>query len=562
MLAYRYGLDVIMNTDMFQQPEAAAEELSLKLRAQRYQMHESWIGTCYQEVLNNSPTIIDAALRAHPTKGVKKGLARRIEAAKMHANLFAANEKDENPVPILISALAWGGVYMPVGGAPSSGGVLLTPPGFSISRFTRPTEMQFWLSGLTKKEHGPIPYPLDNVRRDTEYGVNIMTHFPPADYTKTDTEDPQVTFNELLRRVAISNHYPIDFLSWTGSDFTVGITDFKEAEKGWIQLSPEDIEGRLRANFAIANHFIPGNDTITITYSRDTTGYDTDTRQLIHHAAPKYEVTGLGRLVRAFDKTFDEFPNYDFTSRFHQHYPTKNYDRRAPIDVFLWRPHMVLEMYSALYCARPGPDTGFMMLGYPKSTISIQEDTQELLITLRQRHGCGIVNRQNLCLLPDIQCGGMIMGHGIRLSDSTHTYKAPEEDDDEYDITGHDLVLMCKLEKTPWMRLLDDPLFVAQNLQGPLSDVIKQKVYYDNNEQFPDLAENIEVEDGNVLETDGLVRRNEMTIFSFSGAVWDKDMKQIHTNTGHLEDLDRETACDALEGRLKTRPYRIGVKVD
>jgi hypothetical protein len=35
--------------------------------------------------------------------------------------------------------------------------VLLTPPGFDISRFMRPTGMQFWLSNLTKKEYDSIP---------------------------------------------------------------------------------------------------------------------------------------------------------------------------------------------------------------------------------------------------------------------------------------------------------------------------------------------------------------------------------------------------------------------
>ena len=538
-----------MNTDMFLQPEVAAEELSVKLRAQRYQMHESWIGTCYQEVLNSAPTLIDAALRAHPTKGAKRGLARRIEAAKMHANMFAANEKDDNPVPILIAALAWGGMYMPVGGAPTSGGVLLVPPGFSISRFTRPTEMQFWLSGLSAKEHGVIPFPLDNVRRDTQYGVNIMTHFPPADYTKTDTENPQVTFNELLRRVAIANHYKLDFLAWSDNKqlFELAVTDFRNAEKAWFRFKPDVIINRLGANLDNPD---TGNPIGTIPELVD---------DIVFKGAPEFHVSSqyVEHILDYFTRD-DSHKRYDFTARTRK--LIEDYkDDTHPLSVFLWRPHMVMEMYSALYCARPGPETGFMMLGYPKSTISIQEDTQELLITLRQRHGCGIVNAQNLCLLPDIQCGGMIMGHGAVLAQSAVEYIAPEEDDDEYEVVGDDLVLMCKLESTPWFRLMDDPLFVFQNLKGPLSDVIAQKSVYDTTGEYPDLSVI-----GRLGDTgeEARERKNEMAIFAFSGAVWDNNIKLVHTNTGHLEGLDRETACDALEGRLKTRAHQQHIVVD
>jgi len=40
----RYGLDVIMNINAFHQPLVAAEELNTKLKAQRLQMDEAWIG--------------------------------------------------------------------------------------------------------------------------------------------------------------------------------------------------------------------------------------------------------------------------------------------------------------------------------------------------------------------------------------------------------------------------------------------------------------------------------------------------------------------------------------
>jgi hypothetical protein len=63
--------------------------------------------------------------------------------------------------------------------------------------------MNFFLSGIS--DHGAIPFPLDNVRSDSTYGLKILTHFPPPDYTAYDSENPQVRNNELMRPVGIAS---------------------------------------------------------------------------------------------------------------------------------------------------------------------------------------------------------------------------------------------------------------------------------------------------------------------------------------------------------------------
>ena len=47
----RYGLDVIMNINAFHQPLVAADELNTKLKAQRLQMDEAWIGITYDAAI-------------------------------------------------------------------------------------------------------------------------------------------------------------------------------------------------------------------------------------------------------------------------------------------------------------------------------------------------------------------------------------------------------------------------------------------------------------------------------------------------------------------------------
>jgi hypothetical protein len=539
-----------MNTELFMQPEIATEELAIKLKAQRYQMHESWLSVTYQETLSNAPTVIDQGLRNNPTKGQKRGIARRIEAAKMHANLFAINEKDIRPDVIIMTTLAWGAMNMPIGGAPSKGGILLVPSGFALSAWTNASKHEFWLVGEGTKK--AVPFPFDSMRKSTEYGINVAHHYPPLDYTKSDTENPQVTFNDLLRRVGISNYYPIDFLTWTGKQYQFAITDFKDSDHGWHFLTPDQIiehlEDLAAYNIQIAER---AGENVGGTGEGDAENPDALLR-----GVPGFTATGVQGLVAQFEAGTGNIPKYKFTSRLHS--ALENSMDTLDIDVFLWRPYLVAEMLSGIFCARPGAETGYMLLSYPRSTIQVQEDTQELLITLRERHGCGIVNRQNLCLLPDIKCGGLINGHGNVLADRASEYVPPSDDDDDYGATGHDLVVMCKLKTTPWLRVTDDPLFVALNIQGPLSDVLKQKSLYDTNGAFSDVHETPEF--GNVGAFDsGITRHAEMPIFPFCGRVWDRNLKAVHENNGHFEELDHPNQVSVLEGRIRSRPHQFHI---
>ena len=64
----------------------------------------------------------------------------------------------------------------------------------------------------------------------------------------------------------------------------------------------------------------------------------------------------------------------------------------SEVEFFLYRPYHVILANSIIYCNSPGTETGFMAMGYPKTAISIDQTTEELIITLRMYLGAGIIN--------------------------------------------------------------------------------------------------------------------------------------------------------------------------
>jgi len=170
--------------------------------------------------------------------------------------------------------------------------------------------------------------------------------------------------------------------------------------------------------------------------------------------------------------------------------------------------------------------------------------------------GAGVVDPQSLIILHDVQGAGFLKGHGGNFQPNTTQYVAPGyEDDDEYAGEGTDLVLMAKLNKTPWTDLMNDPLFVFLNLAGPYSDMIRQKINYQTDGEYPDFAD-IHAFD----PTGNKARDNELPLIPYCGTVWNKELKKVHINNGHLEGLDDPEFVDRLEGRQKchTRSFTVG----
>ena len=511
----RYGLDVIMNLNGAHQPDVFAEELNTKLSAQRKQMDEAWIGLTYEAIMNEGVSIVQAMLRSNPVHGVKSSKARRLAADRIYANLFACMDKDDYPIPNMISALSYAAVNTPVDGAPDAGAVLLVPPGtFTTSKYTRPAEMNFNLSGIPLKDNeSSLAVPLTNVRSDNEYNLRILTHFPPADYTSYDSENPQVKHNELMREVGIATYYP---LSEKADE--IHVTNFRTRNLEYINI-PEDKKTLGQYNKS-----------------------GTQTAVTVDLICKDYTAVGADPDNKA---EFEKFQTgYNFKKAgYGDTRPTAGDDT---LQWFLLRPNMRLKMLSAIYCAKPGADTGRMMMSYPQTGVAIDRQTEELLIPMRMYMGAGVIDKQNLIILNDIQGAGFVSGHGanvcMSMNEKYEGYTAPDldADDDEYS-SGHDLILCAKLKKTPWTDLINDPVFrFCQSFKPAGSTLTSKPPYHDIVMALTESPLN--------PNTDEL---QDMPIVPYAGAMWNKDRNKVQSNNGHLEGLDDPRYCDRLEQRQR-----------
>lgn len=586
-----YGIDWTMSTNTFKVLPVAIEEMTLKMQAQRLRMDEAWIEITYEEMMNSGTSVIAASMRADPNKSTLMGRARRIESAKVHAGLFATLDKDDYAVPNLMGTLSWASILTPTGGAPEGKGVLLVPPGMlSLTKYTQPTSMMYMLSG--KVEDAPIPVPLQNWRYDPAYGVKITTVWPPADYNHSDSDEPSFTTNPLGRTVAISTVYPIDGRTWVPGRAQApppvipnGILSFDVPQ---LQV---DIQAAIAAGEAAANR-------------AETAGNNIEEQEAARRAAedalmPAHVETGTFQLgitnqiagewhmmsytpweiTYALSASIQEVTTWPFlvghTSRnvlhgagneharfqiahvehIREHANLANYNFRntsagtQDIDVFLWRPYQVINTNCAVYCSNPGKETGLMIYSYPTTSFGINVATNELLCMLRSNIGCGTVNPQNIIILPDVQITGMVKGYGITTCNRSHEYRAPQSAED-----GDDLVLMAKLKTTAWTDLLEDPVFVALNKYGPLSDIIQRRMdgFALPNDNVWDNGARRDVDDADARARPVLENREvEMPLIPFIGTVVNRDLKIVWENTGHLEGLDHPSQVHRLHGRRK-----------
>ena len=178
-------------------------------------------------------------------------------------------------------------------------------------------------------------------------------------------------------------------------------------------------------------------------------------------------------------------------------------------------------------------------MSYPQTGVAIDRQTEELLIPMRMYMGAGVIDKQNLIILNDIQGAGFVGGHGSRLCQLNEAFRAPgDEDDDEYS-TGHDLMVCVKLENTPWTDLINDPVFRAHEHNRPReSSPFYELINASMGDGIPDEFE-----------------ANDVPVIPYAGAMWSARAggmyEKIQSNNGHLEGLDDPRYCDRLEQRQR-----------
>lgn len=171
-----------------------------------------------------------------------------------------------------------------------------------------------------------------------------------------------------MRPLAMASYYPLDARVWYERSWKFGITNFEAAEYHMMDIYPADIQDAL-------------NDALA--YSCTAMG-DPRPQLAVDDGGNAVLLNGQD-LVTAFRVGMEGeegnplvIPKYPIAR---QHEGIGN--DAVPVDLCLYRPFHVVMANSVIYCNKPGIETGFLALGYPKSAISIDQTTEELIITLR-----------------------------------------------------------------------------------------------------------------------------------------------------------------------------------
>lgn len=498
----RYGIDIPANLNFAHDPTSFYKDLFLKMDMVNYAVNNKHIELAYDEILTNATSLIQAYLRNDSIHGVKTGRARTLAADRIRKRLFCCSDRDDNPVATIANALAQAGLVVPVGGGPHNAAVLMVPQGFGTTSVTEHnSSLGFYSTGLPN--NSSVSVPLEDARRIPGLNVDIVTHNPYLSDTTYGSENPQVEKSELDQIETISLCYP-----FTPTE-KFAITDFKTCQYKDFEFNANQCETRI--DLAVATE--PGLQKFR---SNLTNG------------------TCEALVIENFFKD----PGHKYTFR-----NATPFTDDEEIEYFLYRPALLLNTQSLLYCSKPGKRTAVMMWAYPHIGVGIDRVTEAMTITYRIYLGAALISPENVMIVPSVIANGFVSGHGTELAASSIEYTLATSNG-EYE-EGHDLVMMAKLKRTPFTDLFNDPVFVALNYTGgPAYDVIHQKIQAEaNGGIYTDEQTYTDQENG---DPSGSLRG--LPVIPSIGRVVDKDRKQLWKNTCGFGDLDNPNYCERLDG--------------
>ena len=268
--------------------------MQLKMSTQQEMLQQALVGLGYERLMQEGTGIVAALQRSSAVSGSKNPVERVLEADRIYATgIFGCLGKHDFPLSNLMAILAKSQIYTPNSRNRSAPGLLMVPPGcLDLSRFTRPSEMNYSISGLRAAENGKVQLPLSNVYQDPTTGIKVLTHYPVVD-NSLGAANPQVKQNELQRTVQIAMYYQIEKRVADGPTKDhrfVTVTDFKNRTHATIDCGTiaDDAEAKeyflMRPSMAIAMESAvvvnnPGDQTGSLLYGYPSTGVSTSQTQ-------------------------------------------------------------------------------------------------------------------------------------------------------------------------------------------------------------------------------------------------------------------------------------------
>lgn len=205
-----------------------------------------------------------------------------------------------------------------------------------------------------------------------------------------------------MRPVGISMYYPIDRRCFTETvpqaevDVLQGIAD-NNTRKTRLQADYQ-VNGNKAfrgeyefglTNFKTRNYtYFRFTDTELYTHINNSieagTGNDAATWTVFPRKGDLRPVaTGMATLAAELKANL----GIDVSRR---HQPELDDAEERDVEFFVLRVHCVLMMLSAIYCNKPGAETGRMMMSAPQTGVSVDRATEELLIPMRMYIGAGV----------------------------------------------------------------------------------------------------------------------------------------------------------------------------
>jgi hypothetical protein len=357
----RYGADLEMNLNLFLEPDAAKEELQMKLDAQRQELENTMVRLGYEAVMKTGTNLTYALARTSPAMSglTERDQQLRIDKMYMHS-IFGALAKHEFPIQNLLAAASRAGVYMP---SRSNQAVMIIPPSIALSKYTRESSMTFAVSGLNVADN-KVEVPLSGVVVDPVSNVKIMVHVPPPTNGPAGAAFPRVTDCGLMNVTSWGTFYPMDLTNG------IKITDFE-------QRTTATLTGTMFENSVQGRGISLNSGKYQITDPAGGTTLEID------KSAMKTVADAMGVA------------------------------KGTEVEPIFIRPKMTCAMMSAILCTQPG--SGELLMAYPQTGVSTSQTLETMRMQLRVYLGAAVYNNDHYIVIPDVAFDGIVSGHSSKV---------------------------------------------------------------------------------------------------------------------------------------------------
>ena len=189
--------------------------------------------------------------------------------------------KQDYPITNLMASAKYASVYSTTG---DNGSVLLLPHGCpELMKYTKPTEMEYSITGINKNSIDPVTIPLQSVYKDPTTNVRIVTHVPRANMD-LGAANPRASVGGLTDEVYIQMHYNPN--TGAGAGANVHVINFNtqtlegvgNADKAFVFRKP--MRFVMSSGILVAN---PGSETgeLLIGYPFSAVSTSQSTEQMV-----------------------------------------------------------------------------------------------------------------------------------------------------------------------------------------------------------------------------------------------------------------------------------------